>query len=413
MARSANLAEWKIKGAVEDIEQKSAQEQEQAVLDKAVEEGKIEPEAAGKEVDEVPKINLDELNKEKNAVQERETEEVPVEDAPGNSKEVEQEVQEQTETKETEEQNSPLELVEDEEKTVETNQPSVDERAAQVNEQPKPAEPEVVLPENVEKLVKFMEETGGSVEDFVLLNRDLSKYNDGDLLREYYKQSKPWDPQEVSEYMEDNFSYDEDDDPREIRSKKRAFKEELFNAKKFLEGNKEKYYADLKLKKQTDVPQEYKEALEYYNTYQQNAESSKQLTESFLQKTDDVFSQDFKGFDFQVGNNKYRYKVNNVNDTKTQQSDINNFVKQFLGDDGQIKDAKGYHKALFTARNADKLAEHFYEQGRADALRQSAKEAKNINMDPRQEGVIKTSTGQKFKVVSGDSSSKLKIKLRQ
>lgn len=407
------MAEWKIKGAVEDIEQKSAQEQEQAVLDKAVEEGKIEPEAAGKEVDEVPKINLDELNKEKDAVQERETEEVPVEDAPGDSKEVEQEVQEQTETKETEEQNSPLELVEDEEKTVETNQPSVDERAAQVNEQPKPAEPEVVLPENVEKLVKFMEETGGSVEDFVLLNRDLSKYNDGDLLREYYKQSKPWDSQEVSEYMEDNFSYDEDDDPREIRSKKRAFKEELFNAKKFLEGNKEKYYADLKLKKQTDVPQEYKEALEYYNTYQQNAESSKQLTESFLQKTDDVFSQDFKGFDFQVGNNKYRYKVNNVNDTKTQQSDINNFVKQFLGDDGQIKDAKGYHKALFTARNADKLAEHFYEQGRADALRQSAKEAKNINMDPRQEGVIKTSTGQKFKVVSGDSSSKLKIKLRQ
>lgn len=407
------MAEWKIKGAVEDIEQKSAQEQEQAVLDKAVEEGKIEPEAAGKEVDKVPKINLDELNKEKDAVQERETEEVPVENAPGDSKEVEQEVQEQTETKEAEKQDSPLELVEDEEKTVETNQPSVDERAAQVNEQPKAAEPEVVLPENVEKLVKFMEETGGSVEDFVLLNRDLSKYNDGDLLREYYKQSKPWDSQEVSEYMEDNFSYDEDDDPREIRSKKRAFKEELFNAKKFLEGNKEKYYADLKLKKQTDVPQEYKEALEYYNTYQQNAESSKQLTESFLQKTDNVFNQDFKGFDFQVGNNKYRYKVNNVNDTKTQQSDINNFVKQFLGDDGQIKDAKGYHKALFTARNADKLAEHFYEQGRADALRQSAKEAKNINMDPRQEGVIKTSTGQKFKVVSGDSSSKLKIKLRQ
>ena len=408
------MAEWKIKGAAEDVEQKSAQEQEQAVLDKAVEEGKIEPEAAGKEVDEVPKINLDELNKEKDAVQEREAEEVPVEDAPGDSKEVEQEVQEQTEAKETEEQDSPLELIKDEEETVETNQPKVDKRAAQVNEQPKPAEPEVVLPENVDKLVKFMEETGGSVEDFVLLNRDLSKYNDGDLLREYYKQSKPWDTQEISEYMEDNFSYsEEEDEPREIRTKKRAFKEELFNAKKFLEGNKEKYYADLKLKKQTDIPQEYQEALEYYNTYQQNAESSKQLTESFLQKTDNVFSQDFKGFDFQVGNNKYRYKVNNINDTKAQQSDINNFVKQFLGNDGQINDAKGYHKALFTARNADKLAEHFYEQGRADALRQSAKDAKNINMDPRQEGVIKTSSGQKFKVVSGDSSSKLRMKLKQ
>ena len=408
------MAEWKIKGAAEDVEQKSAQEQEQAVLDKAVEEGKIEPEAAGKEADEVPKINLDELNKKEDTTQEQEAEEVPVEDVPKENKEAEQKPQKQAEAEETEKQDSPLELIKDEEEVVEADRPKVDERAAKVNEQPKPAEPEVVLPENVDKLVKFMEETGGSVEDFVLLNRDLSKYNDGDLLREYYKQSKPWDTQEISEYMEDNFSYnEEEDEPREIRAKKRAFKEELFNAKKFLEGNKEKYYADLKLKKQTDIPQEYQEALEYYNTYQQNAESSKQLTESFLQKTDSVFSQDFKGFDFQVGDNKYRYKVNNINDTKTQQSDINNFVKQFLGDDGQINDAKGYHKALFTARNADKLAEHFYEQGRADALRQSAKEAKNINMDPRQEGVIKTASGQKFKVVSGDSSSKLRMKLRQ
>ena len=320
----------------------------------------------------------------------------------------------ETEVEKLEEQDSPLELIKDEEKAVETSQPNVDERAAQVNEKPKPAEPEVVLPENVNKLVKFMEETGGSVEDFVLLNRDLSKYNDGDLLREYYNQSKPWDTQEVSEYMEDNFSYDEEqDDPRDIRSKKRAFKEELFNAKRFLEGNKEKYYAKLKLNKQTDIPQEYQEALKYYNTYQESAESSKQLTESFLQKTDSVFNQDFKGFDFQVGDNKYRYKVNNVTDTKTQQSDINNFVKPFLGDDGAINDAAGYHKALFTARNADKLAEHFYEQGRADALRKSAKDAKNINMDPRQEGIIKTASGQKFKVVSGDSSSKLRMKLRK
>ena len=403
------MAEWKIKGAAEDVEQKSAQEQEQAVLDKAVEEGKIEPEAAGKQVDEVPKINLDELNKGNDAAQKQEVEEASVENVSQDGA-----TAAETEVEKLEEQDSPLELIKDEEKAVETSQPNVDERAAQVNEKPKPAEPEVVLPENVNKLVKFMEETGGSVEDFVLLNRDLSKYNDGDLLREYYNQSKPWDTQEVSEYMEDNFSYDEEqDDPRDIRSKKRAFKEELFNAKRFLEGNKEKYYAKLKLNKQTDIPQEYQEALKYYNTYQESAESSKQLTESFLQKTDSVFNQDFKGFDFQVGDNKYRYKVNNVTDTKTQQSDINNFVKPFLGDDGAINDAAGYHKALFTARNADKLAEHFYEQGRADALRKSAKDAKNINMDPRQEGIIKTASGQKFKVVSGDSSSKLRMKLRK
>jgi hypothetical protein len=403
------MSEWKIKGAVDGEEAKSAQEQEQAVLDKAVEKGDIAPEAAGKETDDVPKINLDELNNPKDAVQESKTEKVSVEDETEDSKEVVDEVQEQTEP---EEKNSPLELVTEEEVIeVKSEKPKVDENAAKVNEQPK--QPQVELPENVDKLLTFMEETGGTLEDYVNLNRDIAAYDDGQILREYYKQAKPWDRQDIDEYMEDQFSFDDDDDPREIRSKKRAFKEELFNARKFLEGNKEKYYADLKLRKQQDIPQEYQEAFAYYNEYQQGVELNKQQTETFLQKTDNVFGENFKGFDFQVGDNKYRYKVNNVADTKTQQSDINNFVSKFIGDDGQLSDAKGYHKALFTARNADKLAEHFYEQGRADALRNSAREAKNINMDPRKEGVIKTSTGQKFKVVTGDSSSKLRMKLKQ
>ena len=406
------MSEWKIKGVVDGEEAKTAQEQEQAVLDKAVEKGDISPEAAGQEADEIPKINLDELNKPSDAVQERKTEEVSVEDKTGNSEKVVEEVREQSETEKTEDENSPLELVTEEEvEEVNTNVPKVDQNAAKVNEQPQ--QPQVELPENVDKLLTFMEETGGTLEDYVNLNRDISAYDDGEVLREYYKQAKPWDGQEINEYMEDNFSFDEDDDPREIRSKKRAFKEELFNARKFLEGNKEKYYADLKLRKQQDIPQEYQEAFEYYNEYQKNTESNKQLTETFLQKTDNVFSETFKGFDFQVGSNKYRYKVSNVEETKTQQMDINNFVSKFIGDDGSVSDAKGYHKALFAARNADKLAEHFYEQGRADALRNSAKEAKNINMDPRKEGVIKTNTGQKFKVVSGDSSSKLRMKLKK
>ena len=403
------MSEWKIKGAVEGEETKSAQEQEQAVLDKAVEKGDIAPEAAGKETDDVPKINLDELNNPKDAVQESKTEKVSVEDETEDSKEVVEEAQEQAEP---EEKNSPLELITEEEVIeVKSEKPKVDENAAKVNEQPK--QPQVELPENVDKLLTFMEETGGTLEDYVNLNRDIAAYDDGQILREYYKQAKPWDRQDIDEYMEDQFSFDDDDDPREIRSKKRAFKEELFNARKFLEGNKEKYYADLKLRKQQNIPQEYQEAFAYYNEYQQGVELNKQQTEAFLQKTDNVFGENFKGFDFQVGDNKYRYKVPNVADTKDQQSDINNFVSKFLGDDGSISDAKGYHKALFTARNADKLAEHFYEQGRADALRNSAKEAKNINMDPRKEGVIKTSTGQKFKVVTGDSSSKLRMKLKQ
>lgn len=402
------MAKWTVKGIVDD-EPKSKQETEQAVLDKAVEKGDIEPESAGQEP-EVPKINLDELNKTENAVQERKTEEAPVGDKSETSEEVVEEVQEQPDE-------SPLELVQDEEPEKEvTDQPKVDQRAADINKQPEAVQQteQVQLPDGVDKLLKFMEDTGGSLEDYVKMNRDVSQLPDGEVLREYYAQSKPWDQTDINEYMEDQFTFDEElDDPRDIRAKKRAFKEELYNARKFFETNKEKYYADLKLRRTQEIPQEYQEAYSNYNNYKQELDANQQLSKVFLDRTEKVFSDDFKGFDFQVGDNKFRYKVANVSETKKMQADISNFVKPYMNDKGEISDAKGYHKALFAARNADKLAQHFYEQGRADALRTSAKEAKNINMDPRQEGAIKTSTGQKFKVVSGDSSSKLKIKLKQ
>ena len=382
------MAKWEIKGVV-DEEPKTTQETEQAVLDNAVEKGEITPEAAGQEAEDVPVVNLDQ-------------------DPPAveSSEEATEKEVEATTTEEPD--NGPLELVTDEpvEESVET----------QVEEEVAPAveTPQIQLPENVDKLVKFMEETGGSIEDYINLNRNLDDINDGQLLREYYKQSKPWDSQEIEEYLEDNFSYDEElDDPRDVRTKKRAFKEELFNAKRFLEGSKEKYYADLKLKRQQEVPTEYQEAFERYNEYQNRVEENQKAAQVFLKKTDEVFNNNFKGFDFQVGDNKYRFKVSNVEQTKKSQSDINNFINDFLNEDGLIDDAAKYHKALFTARNADKLAEHFYEQGRADAIRQSAKEAKNISMDPRQEGIIQTKSGQKFKAVSGDSSSKLRIKLNK
>lgn len=382
------MAKWEIKGVV-DEEPKTTQETEQAVLDNAVEKGEITPEAAGQETEDVPVVNLDQ--------------DPPAVEA---SEEATGEEAEAATTEESD--NGPLELVTDEpvEENVET----------QIEEEVAPAveTPQIQLPENVDKLVKFMEETGGSIEDYINLNRNLDDINDGQLLREYYKQSKPWDSQEIEEYLEDNFSYDEElDDPRDVRAKKRAFKEELFNAKRFLEGSKEKYYADLKLKRQQEVPTEYQEAFERYNEYQNRVEENQKAAQVFLKKTDEVFNNNFKGFDFQVGDNKYRFKVSNVEQTKKSQSDINNFINDFLNEDGLIDDATKYHKALFTARNADKLAEHFYEQGRADAIRQSAKEAKNISMDPRQEGIIQTKSGQKFKAVSGDSSSKLRIKLNK
>ena len=391
------MAKWTVKGIVDD-EPKSKQETEQAVLDKAVEEGNIEPESAGQEP-EVPKINLDELNK----TEEQAAPDNTIEPAAPTTEEGAADI------------DSPLELVQDDEEnaSVETRVERSVESPALAQEQ-KEVQPQTqTLPENVDKLVKFMEETGGSLEDYVRMNRDVSSLPDGEVLREYYAQSKPWDQSDINEYMEDQFTFDEElDDPRDIRAKKRAFKEELYNARKFFETNKEKYYADLKLSRNQEIPQEYQEAYSSYNNYKQELEANKQLTKVFLDRTEQVFSDNFKGFDFQVGDNKFRYKVANVEETKKTQADISNFVKPYLNEAGEISDAKGYHKALFAARNADKLAQHFYEQGRADALRTSAKEAKNINMDPRKEGTIKTSTGQKFKVVSGESSSKLKIKLK-
>lgn len=392
------MSEWTVKGVVDDNEEATSTSREQDVLDKAVDEGKVNAEYAGREESEVPKIKIDDSGSIETPAVADTSEEA--------TEEVTEEVTE--EAAEAIEDDSPLQLITEEDEAVEL-EAIIESVAEPVQE----VVPQIELPENVDKLVKFMEETGGTVEDYVLLNRDLSAYDDGSLLKEYYKQSKPWDQTEINEYMEDNFSYDEDDDPRDIRSKKRAFKEELHSAKRFLEGNKEKYYADIKLNKQNDIPQEYQQAFAAQTEYNKNADINQKAAETFLQKTSDVFNQDFKGFDFQVGSDKYRFKVNNAADVKTQQSDINNFVNEFIGEDGQINNAKGYHKALFAARNADKLAEHFYEQGRADALRTSAKEAKNIKMDPRQEGVIKANTGQKFKVVSGESSSKLRMKLRK
>ena len=405
------MAKWTVKGVVDD-EPKTKQETEQAVLDKAVEKGEIEPEAAGKESEETPKIDL-------NAVQKQSTDEVPVRDEPTTSEKVQEENIENKDedtSGETQEDESPIEIVNEEETPQVNDQPKVDQRAAEINEQPQPVEqtPQVELPENIDKLIKFMDETGGTLEDYVNMNRDVSDLSDGELLRQYYSQSKPWDSQEINEYMEDNFSYDEEEDePRDIRSKKRAFKEELHNARKFFNNHKEKYYADLKLNRQKEIPQDYQEAYNAYGEYTKEQELNKQLNQVFLERTDSVFNDDFRGFDFQVGDNKYRYKVNNVNETKRLQSDISNFIKPFMNDKGEIGNVTGYHKALFAARNADKLAQHFYEQGRADALKQSAKDAKNIDMTPRQEGTIQTKTGQKFKVVSGDSSSKLRIKLKQ
>jgi hypothetical protein len=394
----------------------TTQEKEAAVLEQAIEEGSVD-ESYGLQDDGVYKVNLDKPPTPKeDAIQEQETESVSVGDGAEDSPEVDEQVREQDTKEENEEEevidDSPLQLVNDEPQE-EEKQEVQKEIQQETKQELKQEEPKVVLPENVEKLVQFMEETGGTVEDYVNLNRDISKMDNTTLLREYYKNTKPHlDADDVDFLFNKNFAYDEEtDDPSEVKAKQLAFKEELYNAQNYFNSSREKYYADLKLRKQESVAPEYAEAMEYYNNSKQQSEEYNNLQKEFIEKTNKVFNDNFKGFDFKVGENKYRFKVDNTEKVKQYQSDISNFINEFLGDDGSVADAAGYHRALFAAKNADKIANHFYEQGRADAVKEAAKQAKNINMDPRSDNsTIKTEYGDKIRVVSGNSSDKLRIK---
>ena len=417
---------------VEDKKETSPQEKEAAVLDTAIKEGDVNPDY-GLQPDGVYKVNLDKPQKEnKDAVQKQSTNEVSVRDGSETSEKVQAEDKEKSkepagenkqeennqsnEEKQGEEVESPLELVTDEKNT--TDEAGVDTSTKDpepVQEQEKilPEAKTQELPENVDNLIKFMEETGGSLEDYVNLNRDFSKMDNVSLLREYYKSTKPHlDSDDLNFLMNKNFSYDEEtDEPTDIKAKKLAFKEELYNAQKYFDNSKRKYYADLKLRKSQDIAPEYKEAMDYYNNHKQLTEEGEKLQKDFLSKTDKVFSDEFKGFDFKVGENKYRFKIDNPSKIKEFQSDIKNFANLYMDDKGTINDPSGYHKALFAGRNADKIANHFYEQGRADAIKESAKKANNINMEPRSDNSqVMTKGGQKIRVVSGESSDKLRIK---
>ena len=364
---------------------------------------------------DVIKIDLRENKQEEqeDAVQEQSTDdsnatvEQPQDES--NSEEVAEEIQSATE----EQEESILEEITEEE-VQEQAEDLQEEITEAVQEQAESGEP---LPENIQKVVDFMNETGGDLEDYVKLNTDYSKLSENQLLREYYENTKPHlDKEEIDFLMQDNFSYEEDvDEERDIRKKKIAYKEELARAKNHLDGLKSKYYEEIKAGSRLNPEQQ--KAVEFFNRYNKdNAEASKVAEKQqsvFLNQTNNVFSNDFKGFDYQVGDKKYRFKVKNTNEIKETQSDINNFVKKFLNDKNEMSDAKGYHKSLFTAMNPDAVAKHFYEQGKADAMKESMAKSKNVNMDAR--GVhekVTTSNGWTVKAINGQDTSKLKIRTR-
>ena len=265
------------------------------------------------------------------------------------------------------------------------------------------------VPENLQKLVDFMNETGGSVNDYVNLNKDYSEMDNLTALKEYYKTTKPHlSGDEVDFLLEDQFKYEEDvDDENIIRKKKIALKEQVAEAKAYLDGQKSKYYEEIK--SGSKLPDEAQKAIEFFNRYneesEQNAKQQEMLKDKFLKKTDNVFTSDFKGFEYEVGDKRFRFNVKNADEVKNTQSDINNFVQKFLDKDGVMSDAKGYHKSLYTAMNADAVAKHFYEQGKADALKESVAKAKNVDMSPRQGHNTIEAGGLKFKVLGDDTAT--------
>ena len=370
--------------------------------------------------DSVVKIDLNNPpKKEEDAVPEQSTDEVPVRDESETSEKVLEENVETTDEKPTGEEVS--EEVSNEQPVVEEiTEEKIEEQVEDLVEETKEAIAEAQetgkdLPENIQKLVDFMEETGGDINDYVRLNQDYSTYDDNSVLREYYRQTKKHlTDEEISFLMEDSFSYnEEEDDDREIKRKKLALKEQVASARAHLDGQKSKYYEEIKAG--SKLTKEQQKALDFFNRYNKESEENKKVidnnTKIFDQKTNNLFNDKFKGFNFDVGEKKFRFNVKNIDEVKQKQSNLQNFMAKFVDKNSALVDAEGYHKSLFTAMNADAVAKHFYEQGKADALKESIAKSKNVDMKPRQSFGEVEAGGMKVKVL-GDNSNDFKFKIR-
>ena len=268
------------------------------------------------------------------------------------------------------------------------------------------------LPENIEKLVAFMEETGGNISDYARLNADYSNIDEKTLLREYYKKTKPYLEHDDVDLLMEDYLYDEElDEDRDIRKKKLAFKEEINKARNFLEETKSKYYDEIKLR--PGVTQEQQKATDFFNRHKPEEQSATQSRDEFINGTENYFSENFKGFDFNLGEKAFRYGIKNPNDVKDNQKDLQTVVGKFLNKDGKVENFAEYHKAMYAARNPDALATHFYEQGKADAIRGITAKSNNVTTEVRQTtpGDVFVN-GFKVRAISGADSSKLRIKKR-
>mgnify|MGYP001324093548 CR=1 FL=1 len=365
----------------------------------------------------VTKVDLRKPKEEKDAIQEQSTDEVLVRDESGASEEVQEKNETQPEEPAAESQEKEEAIIEQVEESEQTKKEPIKEEPI-VQEANTVEQPEVNVPEGVLELVNFMNETGGSMEDYIRLNKNYEGLDNKDLIKEYYATTKPHlTSDEVNFLIDDNYSFDKEiDDPIDIKRKELAYKEEIAKAKQYLEGQKSQYYKEVKNTGSLSTDQQ--KAVNFFNRYnteqQEIAHQQEKATNQFKLKTNEVFNQEFKGFDFNIDNKTFKYKLKDVDNVKNTQMDVMNVIGSYLDENRTLKDGYGYHKALFAAKNADNIANHFYQLGKTEAVKEIASESKNINMDPRQtsSGVVE-SGGIKVRAISGDDSSKLRIKLKK
>jgi len=274
------------------------------------------------------------------------------------------------------------------------------------------------LPEDVSSFLKYKKETGRGMNDFIKINKNYDDVNDDQLLLDYYlEQNKGLDPEDVSFEIEDKFSYDEDlDEEREIKSKKVAKKKELVKAREYFNSLKEQYKVPLE-SRDSFVPEEERESFNSYKkTKEQRLQNEQILAErakKFTSKTSELFSENFEGFGFNISeDNKVVYKPADSKTLLNEQSDLNNFVNKFTGEDGSIEDYEGFHRSIAVASNPEKFAKYFYDKGMADAVGDVAKESKNIDMT-RQSTKVAPKEGFQVRNIDADRSNRLIIKKRK
>tara|TARA_R110001632_G_scaffold3272_3_gene14805 strand:- start:307 stop:1431 length:1125 start_codon:yes stop_codon:yes gene_type:complete len=275
------------------------------------------------------------------------------------------------------------------------------------------------LPDDVKAFFEYKRETGRGIDDFVKLQKDYDEMDASDLLTNYYSATEEGlDDIDIQDLIEDKFGYDEDlDEDKDIKKRKLAQKRELVKAKKFFNEQKDKYKIPLE-SSGSGLSDDAQEELQRYKSYIDESNNTQEQTKKrydyFLNKTKEVFNDEFKGFEFEVGGNKINFKPGDAKELNSLQSNVSNFVNKYMDSEtGLMNDPKGYHRALSMAMNPDKFAQFFYEQGVAATVDNVSKKSKNINMDVRSANQSVTKNGQSIRAISSDSSRGLKIKSRK